>query len=292
MLKDIDAPVKLVIAGNHDISLDSDYVLSHVGKPGAGGAWRRIGKKSEAESVIKEVKELWLGEGGRAKEEGVTFLEEGVHQIELSNGARVTVYASPYTPQFMDFGFSHRTKEDRYNNPKATLTDAKNIATNPIPPFESTTTPIDICITHGPPFRRLDQTKHGAHAGCPHLLRAVLRARPLLHCFGHIHEGWGAQRITWSNEVDAIIAKPTSIVEWQQTRWKAGIAQDGHGFERVQVDLDTAKEQHGVFVDISESGGKGLKRGEESLLVNAAIMDVRYEPTNAPWIIDLDLPKG
>jgi hypothetical protein len=25
--------------------------------------------------------------------------------------------------------------------------------------------------------------------------------------------------------------------------------------------------------------------------VNAAIMDVAYRPVNAPWVVDLDLPK-
>lgn len=30
--------------------------------------------------------------------------------------------------------------------------------------------------------------------------------------------------------------------------------------------------------------------GEETLFVNAAIMDVNYKPVNAPWMVDLDLP--
>ena len=117
-------------------------------------------------------------------------------------------------------------------------------------------------------------------------------SKPLLHCFGHIHEGWGAQRVTWSDDVDNVVTTSISITAWQQDGWKAGIAQNGQKFERLHVDLNTAKEQHGVFLDISESGGKAPIRGAETLFVNAAIMDVRYDPTNAPWIIDLDLPKA
>ena len=48
--------------------------------------------------------------------------------------------------------------------------------------------------------------------------------------------------------------------------------------------------ERGVFVDLSEGGGEGLRRGEETVFVNAAIMDVGYKPVNAPWVVDLDLP--
>lgn len=57
--------------------------------------------------------------------------------------------------------------------------------------------PLDILLTHGPPYARLDETSRGDFAGCPHLLRALMRSRPLIHCFGHIHEGWGAERVKW-----------------------------------------------------------------------------------------------
>jgi len=43
-------------------------------------------------------------------------------------------------------------------------------------------------------------------------------------------------------------------------------------------------------VDLSRDGGKGLKWGEETLFVNASIMNVFYRPKNAPWLVDLDLP--
>ena len=31
---------------------------------------------------------------------------------------------------------------------------------------------------------------------------------------------------------------------------------------------------------------------EETMFVNAAIMNLSYEPRNAPWIVDIDLPEG
>lgn len=49
-------------------------------------------------------------------------------------------------------------------------------------------------------------------------------------------------------------------------------------------------EQRAAYVDISKDGSQPLEWGEETLFVNASIMDVQYKPVNAPWVVDLDLP--
>jgi Icc-related predicted phosphoesterase len=46
--------------------------------------------------------------------------------------------------------------------------------------------PVDILITHGPPLGILDGGK-----GCAALRRAVIRLRPRLHVFGHVHSAYG-----------------------------------------------------------------------------------------------------
>ena len=213
MLKEIDAPVKLVIAGNHDLSLDEDYVLDHVGRNGAMGYWEKVETRGAALSKVKLARDLWETAGRRATTEGVTFLNEGVHQINLQNGARVNVYASPYTPAFCDFAFAYKRDEDRFNPAESSRWDAKNIAISPIPSCSSSHSPVDIVVTHGPPRGRLDNTVRGVDAGCPHLLRALMSARPLVHCFGHIHEGWGAERVEWSAGADGVAANPVSIAD-------------------------------------------------------------------------------
>jgi Icc-related predicted phosphoesterase len=43
-----------------------------------------------------------------------------------------------------------------------------------------------ILITHGPPLGILDD-RQGRSA----LHRAVIRVKPRLHCFGHVHSGYG-----------------------------------------------------------------------------------------------------
>lgn len=35
-----------------------------------------------------------------------------------------------------------------------------------------------------------------------------------------------------------------------------------------------------------------VAHGEKTLMVNAAIMDEKNNPMNAPWLIDLDLPRA
>lgn len=50
---------------------------------------------------------------------------------------------------------------------------------------------IDILVTHGPPFSKLDRVKGGGNVGCEDLLAAVGRVKPKIHVFGHIHEGAG-----------------------------------------------------------------------------------------------------
>lgn len=49
----------------------------------------------------------------------------------------------------------------------------------------------DILITHGPPYGILDGERSSRdHAGCAELLQAVMRVRPRLHIFGHVHGGY------------------------------------------------------------------------------------------------------
>ena len=287
MLKAIDAPVKLVIAGNHDLSLDRDFVHSHRDRDPQG----RQPKLSEAEAEArwKEARDLWTSPTGRAKQDGVTFLDEGTHMVDLANGAVLRLYASPYTPKFYDWGFPYERDEDLFNPANASLADAKNITQHPMPDGADGEA-VDVVVTHGPPWQRLDPTVHGVSAGCPHLLRALVRARPKVCCFGHIHEGWGAERVRWSDNALEVLNRREGIESWKAGGWRDGIADGGKGVESIATDLETTCEKRAAFVDISEEGGRPIQQGHETLMANAAIMDVEYRPVNAPWVVDVDLP--
>ena len=50
----------------------------------------------------------------------------------------------------------------------------------------------NVVLTHGPPLGHGDLTSSGVRAGCLDLLDELqTRVRPQVHCFGHIHEGYG-----------------------------------------------------------------------------------------------------
>jgi len=54
---------------------------------------------------------------------------------------------------------------------------------------------VDVLVTHGPPHGILDRGRESEmHSGCAELRNAVLRTRPKLHVFGHVHGGYGVLR--------------------------------------------------------------------------------------------------
>ena len=180
----LNTELKLVIAGNHDISLDVDFYKSQGGEP----------------EVCDTAYSIWTSD--ICKQQGIHYLNEGMHTFTLSTGITFTIYASPYTPSYGISAFQYRTHEDRYSRlgpktpawAKCTATDISAIPDHP---------DVDIMMTHGPPRYILDNTQDGNSAGCEHLRRAVERARPALHCFGHIHAGWGSQNVAWRSQLSA-----------------------------------------------------------------------------------------
>lgn len=87
MLESIEADLKLVIAGNHDISLDENYYARR-------GAYMHR-RDSYDQYMPMKAKTMWLGQ--RAQEAGVTYLEEGTHTFRLKNGAELRVCMSERT---------------------------------------------------------------------------------------------------------------------------------------------------------------------------------------------------
>jgi Icc-related predicted phosphoesterase len=241
LLGAIDADLKLVIAGNHDLSLDAAYWASHRKR------WDDADEHQKAMQIMK---------GKEAREAGIRYLEEGMHEFVLKNGARLRVYASPYQPAFCEWAFQYERDEDRFNCPEQVTQGIISIARNPIPDYPG----VDVVMTHGPPRGVLDAC-YGGHEGCENLLRAVGRAKPLMHCFGHIHEGYGAKVVTWRMEEGAM-------------------EMDGSSFT-IGSDLKNT---------YPESNKHEIKFGEETLMVNAAIRDGTGHPNNVPWLVDLDLP--
>lgn len=81
MLKGIDADLKLVIAGNHDISLDDEYYARK-------GQYMQRLQHPDAD-MPRRARELWTGD--MAKQAGVKYLDEGTYSFTLRNGAMLRV---------------------------------------------------------------------------------------------------------------------------------------------------------------------------------------------------------
>jgi Icc-related predicted phosphoesterase len=64
----------------------------------------------------------------------------------------------------------------------------------------------DVLVTHGPPYGILDVgPDSGLHSGCRELLEAVMRVRPNLHVFGHVHGAYGIFQTEHTTFVNAAL---------------------------------------------------------------------------------------
>jgi len=248
-LQAINAELKLAIAGNHEISLDKQYWLSEGGE---------LSEHLKAVATVEKVS-------------SVTFLKEGTHRFTLKSGASFSIHASPYTPKYGCSAFQYATDEDRYNPPERTPSWAKNVGTTTsiIPPN------VDIVMTHGPPKYILDMARDGNSVGCDHLRRAIGNIRPKLHCFGHVHNGYGAQRVQYRSPVASRQEADFDPIEPLSKEW---------------VGATQAKRKG--YAALSPGSAEQFKEGGQTLFVNAAIMDDQNEPARMPWVVDLELSAG
>ncbi len=107
-------------------------------------------------------------EKSRAAMRNCIYLQDGTATVE-----GIRFYGSPWQPWFYDWAFQRprgpQMKEKWDLIPEGT----------------------GVLVTHGPPLGFGDMTARGEAAGCEDLLEAVMRIKPRLHLFGHIHEGYG-----------------------------------------------------------------------------------------------------
>lgn len=255
LLKDLNAPLKLVIAGNHDFTLDTPVYRQKVAEASSyvdpAGIHREYGDYEEARALFT-----------KAKEDGIFLLDEGTHHFVLDNGASLSVYASPYTPSLGDLAFQYKRAQGH----------------------DFSIDSADLVITHSPPRGVLDSTVSGQRAGCPRLFGAVARARPRLHCFGHIHEGWGAKVVTWKKTPSE---EPSHFTDIDHDR--SVLVENLAGMERRVS--ESARE---VCLATSHCAGdeNPVTKGQQTLFVNAALRDSMYQPVQLPWLVDVELERA
>ncbi|KAL8827831.1 MAG: hypothetical protein Q9191_002952 [Dirinaria sp. TL-2023a] len=159
-----DFEVKIVVAGNHDITLDKEFYAAH-------GSYFHNQKPQNPEDCSMMF-----------ENSSVIYLNHEARNIilEKEDGPRTTfkVFGSPYSPAKGLWAFGYRDEA------AASL-------------WEQIPLDTDIVVTHTPPKYHCDVTGARASAGCDILRQNLWRVRPRLAICGHIHEGRGAERVFW-----------------------------------------------------------------------------------------------
>jgi predicted phosphohydrolase len=265
MMLDIQAPLKLVIAGNHDFSMDTPVFKNKLAD----------NITAEDASIVKST----YGDFGEAramfetevtKAAGLIFLDEGNHNLQLANGASLSVYASPYTvSKPCTWGFQYRPSDDHVWEIKPNT---------------------DIVITHSPPHGVLDYTDHKTRAGSSSLFATVAQAKPKMHCFGHIHEAWGAKFVAWRETFDNTPTHFTAIDNDRSEPVESLASLRVGNFDTSE----SASEKTARREKYNDQGcctiTKSLEH-EQTMFVNAAIEGPAEGVQQHPWVVELDLPR-
>ena len=267
LLKQIDAPLKLVIAGNDDFTLDTPVFEKKL---------KQI--DIDAKLIDKEYGAIGKAraflESEDAKAAGIVFLDEGIHHFRLTSGANLTIYASPYTPSLSDSGWGHQYHPQQ----------GRDWAID---------SSVDVAITHYPPRGVLDYTDSKQRAGSPELFAAIARAKPQIHCFGHIHEGWGAKKVTWRSEISETPSHFTDIDNDESTVVESLSGLRVKKFDDQDVvDEKTARKAAYDQKGCVEATDLALQRGKQTLFVNAAIEGLEEGQQQWPWMVDIELPRA
>ena len=156
---------KFVIAGNHDVTIEKEF-YEKVGR-------QRFHSRKPMMSA-DEAREILCAN------DGFIYLEDEAVVCE-----NYKIYGSPWTPEFGGWAFG-----------VARGRPAKEI-------WKHVPNDIDILVTHGPPHGKHDLCFHGKRVGCEELMARILTVKPLLHVFGHVHEGRGVSTSDGTTFVNA-----------------------------------------------------------------------------------------
>ncbi|KAK6704812.1 hypothetical protein SNK05_008714 [Fusarium graminearum] len=222
LLEQINAPIKVAIAGNHDFTLDNRVYEQKIEES----------CKASQEDISADIKAEY-GEYGEAKQLlGWGFQYAGAHDFVIEEGT-------------------------------------------------------DIAITHGPPHGIMDTTSKKERIGCPQLFAAVARAQPRVHCFGHVHESWGARQVSWRpnisekpNHFSDIDNNKSHVIESLSRLRGSKFGSPGDKKEREDK-IERYRLQRYCEIDKRPQLG-------ETMFVNVALM-AAGKLSQFPWVMNIDL---
>jgi Icc-related predicted phosphoesterase len=164
----LPAKKKIFTAGNHDLCLDSDWAERQKNKNVIQGLIAEQ-QYNDSKKIIESFDVVYLMNSS-FEYEGVKF------------------WGSPYSPSFHREHWAFNA--DRGGEIKQY--------------WDVIPKDVDVLITHSPPKYILDKCfDDGFNAGCEELNKKLNEIQPLIHSFGHIHEGYGTH---WQNKLLCINA--------------------------------------------------------------------------------------
>lgn len=105
----------------------------------------------------------------------VTYLEDNMVVIGDDYQTAVKVWGSPWQPEFYNWAYNLPRKGEELKNK-----------------WELIPSDIDILITHGPAFGKVDKViGQYENLGCELLAERIQISKPKIHVCGHIHSGYG-----------------------------------------------------------------------------------------------------
>ncbi|KAF2001711.1 Metallo-dependent phosphatase [Amniculicola lignicola CBS 123094] len=267
---------KIVVAGNHDMTLDAAFYAKHH----TSWRWPTPQDPEKCRSMF-------------VSSPSITYLENNAAAIYLSDPTGphtcFTVFGSPCQPNKWTWAFQY----ERGHGAKVWDT---------IPPDA------DIVVTHTPPYGHCDTNTRDDRTGCEELLQALHRVRPMLAVSGHIHEGRGVERVLWNNDGPESGSLEASVELWKDpgTGKKQSLV-DLSGRSRRPLENTSALTRHCTIPslaqaspqydsDIGSSSEPNVEAGErrhETCIINAAFMGPRTEGPktfNKPIVVDVELP--
>ncbi|KAL3440243.1 Metallo-dependent phosphatase-like protein [Aspergillus insuetus] len=154
---------KVVVAGNHEICLDSEFRQSC----SASGSKVQASVEGDKNGVEEPID--W---------KSLIYLQNTSTTVRIDSSRELKIFGSPCTPKHGNWAF-------QYPRTQVGIWDEVGIP-------EDT----DILITHGPPRAHLDLD----FMGCEGLRNFLWRMerKPLLHVFGHVHGGYGKEVVCWN----------------------------------------------------------------------------------------------
>lgn len=165
---------KVFIAGNHDMSFDSEILMQN--KIDYFDGKRSVWETEGNEHFPSVGKPQWLDILLNSE------LNSNVYYLENSDITidGLKIWGSPITPAF-GFGWAFNAYRHEINQYWQTI------------PNDT-----DIVITHGPIYGYCDRTDRGGlNVGCEQLYHRLDEVKPQLHFSGHIHEAYGYRQTKW-----------------------------------------------------------------------------------------------